>query len=202
MADHFLGALKQIERRSDHNKVGFSGVLQERLDELAQSMIFSPMSDNDYLKVLELYYQKYNFEKNVEAKTFCLLRMQMVDLAKKNEKYRYLFPALQFSQDHDSKTQEFLEKKRSILKYFYDHFMRRLVIVFTLVTIIMMFFFVLALSMPFVSGVIVSLAIGAMVFVYGRYVWMKRSLDRYLKEIKGSVDATCARIDRWVCKKR
>ena len=58
MADHFLGALKEIERRAQNNILVFSDVLSERLDIIAQSMISKPISDNDYLKLAELYYKK------------------------------------------------------------------------------------------------------------------------------------------------
>ncbi|CBK88873.1 hypothetical protein EC1_15240 [Faecalitalea cylindroides T2-87] len=58
MADHFLGALKEIERRSRDNTLIFSDVLSERLDGIAESMISTKLSDNDYMKLLELYYQK------------------------------------------------------------------------------------------------------------------------------------------------
>ena len=45
MADHFLGALKEIERRAQNNILVFSDVLSERLDVIAQSMISKPLSD-------------------------------------------------------------------------------------------------------------------------------------------------------------
>ena len=60
MADHFLGALKEIERRAQNNILVFSDVLSERLDVIAQSMISKPLSDNDYLKLAELYYKKFS----------------------------------------------------------------------------------------------------------------------------------------------
>ena len=62
MADHFLGALKEIERRAQNNILIFSDVLSERLDVIAKNMVLKPVSDNDYLKLLELYYKKFSKE--------------------------------------------------------------------------------------------------------------------------------------------
>ena len=60
MADHFLGALKEIERRAQNNILVFSDVLTERLEVIAQNMVGKSISDNDYLKLLELYYKKFS----------------------------------------------------------------------------------------------------------------------------------------------
>ena len=84
MADHFLGALKEIERRAQNNILVFSDVLSERLDVIAQSMISKPLSDNDYLKLAELYYKKFSKEKNKQGMLFCLLRMQQIVFLKEH----------------------------------------------------------------------------------------------------------------------
>ena len=78
MADHFLGALKEIERRAQNNILVFSDVLTERLEVIAQNMVGKSISDNDYLKLLELYYKKFSKDENKQAMLFCLLRMQEV----------------------------------------------------------------------------------------------------------------------------
>ena len=78
MADHFLGALKEIERRAQNNILIFSDVLSERLDVIAKNMVLKPVSDNDYLKLLELYYKKFSKEENKQGMLFWLLRMQQI----------------------------------------------------------------------------------------------------------------------------
>ena len=86
MADHFLGALKEIERRSRDNTLIFSDVLSERLDGIAESMISTKLSDNDYMKLLELYYQKYHKQEKKKAMMYCILRIQQMDRMQENEK--------------------------------------------------------------------------------------------------------------------
>ena len=78
MADHFLGALKEIERRAQNNILVFSDVLSERLDVIAQSMISKQLSDNDYLSWLNCIIKKFSKEKNKQGMLFCLLRMQQI----------------------------------------------------------------------------------------------------------------------------
>ena len=56
MADHFLGALKEIERRAQNNILVFSDVLTERLEVIAQNMVGKSISDNDYLKLSVLFF--------------------------------------------------------------------------------------------------------------------------------------------------
>ena len=85
MADHFLGALKEIERRAQNNILVFSDVLTERLEVIAQNMVGKSISDNDYLKLLELYYKKFSKDENKQAMLFCLLRMQEVVFYKEHK---------------------------------------------------------------------------------------------------------------------
>ena len=87
MADHFLGALKEIERRSRDNTLIFSDVLSERLDGIAESMISTKLSDNDYMKLLELYYQKYHKQEKKKAMMYCILRIQQMAECKKMKKF-------------------------------------------------------------------------------------------------------------------
>ena len=68
MADHYLGALKEIERRAQNNILVFSDVLSERLDVVAENMVANPMSDNDFLKLYEMYYTRFSKEKNTMSK--------------------------------------------------------------------------------------------------------------------------------------
>ena len=85
VADHFLGALKEIERRAQNNILVFSDVLTERLEVIAQNMVGKSISDNDYLKLLELYYKKFSKDENKQAMLFCLLRMQEVVFYKEHK---------------------------------------------------------------------------------------------------------------------
>lgn len=116
MADHFLGALKEIERRAQNNILVFSDVLSERLDVIAQSMISKPLSDNDYLKLAELYYKKFSKEKNKQGMLFCLLRMQQIVFLKEHTDKQTDDIKLEFSEEIDAITKAFYQEKEIIIR--------------------------------------------------------------------------------------
>ena len=116
MADHFLGALKEIERRAQNNILIFSDVLSERLDVIAKNMVLKPVSDNDYLKLLELYYKKFSKEENKQGMLFCLLRMQQIVYLKGHRKKQNEIINLEYSEGYDSVTEAFLTRKRDYYK--------------------------------------------------------------------------------------
>ncbi len=112
MADHFLGALKEIERRAQNNILVFSDVLTERLEVIAQNMVGKSISDNDYLKLLELYYKKFSKDENKQAMLFCLLRMQEVVFYKEHKENQDDLSKMEFNEEYDSIT-----KKRLLSDY-------------------------------------------------------------------------------------
>lgn len=126
MADHFLGALKEIERRAQNNILVFSDVLSERLDVIAQSMISKPLSDNDYLKLAELYYKKFSKEKNKQGMLFCLLRMQQIVFLKEHTDKQTDDIKLEFSEEIDAITKSFFIKKKKLLSEFIKKYISKI----------------------------------------------------------------------------
>ena len=112
MADYFLGALKEIERRAQNNILVFSDVLSGRLDVIASNMEGKQMSDNDYLKLFELYYQRFSKEENKQAMLFCLLRMQQIMFYKEHPEKQSEVRNMEFNDSCDMVTKAFLERKR------------------------------------------------------------------------------------------
>ena len=121
MADHFLGALKEIERRAQNNILVFSDVLSERLDVIAQSMISKQLSDNDYLKLAELYYKKFSKEKNKQGMLFCLLRMQQIVFLKEHTDKQTDDIKLEFSH-----YKSFFIKKKKLLSEFIKKYISKI----------------------------------------------------------------------------
>lgn len=126
MADHFLGALKEIERRAQNNILVFSDVLSERLDVIAQSMISKQLSDNDYLKLAELYYKKFSKEKNKQGMLFCLLRMQQIVFLKEHTDKQTDDIKLEFSEEIDAITKAFFIKKKKLLSEFIKKYISKI----------------------------------------------------------------------------
>ena len=146
MADHFLGALKEIERRAQNNILVFSDVLSERLDVIAQSMISKPLSDNDYLKLAELYYKKFSKEKNKQGMLFCLLRMQQIVFLKEHTDKQTDDIKLEFSEEIDAITKAFLSRKRNYYQNSLRNIFQRFILLDTLAYVLLLMLFGLFVS--------------------------------------------------------
>ena len=188
MADHFLGALKQIERRSENNIMIFSDVLSERLETLTRSMIGKVMSDNDYLKLLELYYVKFSKEEKKDAMLFCLYRMQQIQTYKEEKKgtYRNL-RNMEFSEEYDVSTKAFLERKKLYYQRFcvnqFVDFLFKITIGFVvlLCLLVLVFHFGFALSFGFL--IVLWLVCVVLSYEYGIDYMYEKELNKKLKDV-------------------
>lgn len=195
MADHFLGALKQIERRSENNILIFSDVLSERLETIASNMINKEISDNDYLKLLELYYNKFLKEEKKEAMYYCVYRMQQVQRVKETKKKDKRINLMEFSENYDEITKTFLARK----KPFYERFRIKKFIHFiyfdTLIFILLLILFVLLLHCSF-AFCLISLCV---LWGIGLILYYEYGIDYvYQKELdvkSKSVDSVLLSID-------
>ena len=142
MADHFLGALKEIERRAENNILVFSDVLTERLEVIAQNMVGKSISDNDYLKLLELYYKKFSKDENKQAMLFCLLRMQEVVFYKEHKENQDDLSKMEFNEEYDSITKAFLFRKRDYYQITLKNIFQRFILLDTLAYIVFLLVFV------------------------------------------------------------
>ncbi len=174
MPDRYLQDLKELERRSKDNIMSFSTVLTKRLDELAQTMIHQKMSDNDYIKLCELYYQRYERENNKTGMTFCILRIQQFLLMKKSRKNRSAYPRISFSRFQDEDTLDFLQDKKNYYRKLLNDFKKKLIVCALIFTILFMMILILLLHVRFLSGWIFSICIGIIVYYIGwQYLYVK-----------------------------
>lgn len=188
MADHFLGALKELERRTHDNVLIFSTVLSERLDDLTASMINNPLSDNDYMKLMELYYQKFQKMEKRNAMMYCLLRIQQIASFKENVKLQKRVKLIEFSEDYDEFTSEFLFKKRPYYKNMQIDFKKRALLISFLCAVFFLIVGVLVVQVKFLIGWILSLII-----YVGSYFWFSKRgffyfFDSRLQDLKAEVD--------------
>ena len=197
MADHFLGSLKDIERAMQKDMFSYSAQTMLRLDEMALAMVDQPLSDNDYLKVLELYGRKYDKEQRGKARTYCVMRMQQVVRAKRNEKLQKEFPNLEFSKTIDPYTAEFLKGYKNYQKYYSDTFRLNLLRLDVGLTIAMMIFLVLVMKMSFFLGWGLSMAFFFGLFFFGIYYSFPRIMDDQYDTLIQSVDPNCEVVDKY-----
>ncbi|MGM9946838.1 hypothetical protein [Floccifex sp.] len=195
MADIFLQSIKEIQRRAQDNVLIFSDVLSERLDELANAMIDAKMSDNDYIKLCEVFFLRYKKEQNEKGMVFCLLRMQQLIQYKKKTRFQSMFPKLQFSLHIDEETKEFLTEK----KYFYrisNRAFQKKVLVFDLIFVLaILYAMVLLLHISFFRAWFISLGIGLIIYLLGIFYVFDRVLEQNIESMRKCIHKSHASVD-------
>lgn len=201
MADYFLGALKQIERRAENNILIFSDVLSERLDVIATNMANHVMSDNDYLKLFEMYYKKFLKEENKAAMLFCLLRMQQVSVLKKDVTLQSEVSNMEFNESYDVLTDAFLRRKRPYYQNMLNQYFKRFILIDTLVYILLLNLFVLLFHVPFKVMMLILLLLWLGVIFYADKKGKYRLYQMRMEELSKHVDLILLRVDQTVFSK-
>ena len=198
MADHFLGALKEIERRAQNNILVFSDVLSERLDVIAQSMISKPLSDNDYLKLAELYYKKFSKEKNKQGMLLCLLSMQQIVFLKEHTDKQTDDIKLEFSEEIYAITKAFLSRKRNYYQNSLRNIFQRFILLDTLAYVLLLMLFVLLFHIPFKVAFILLVLAWIVVLVYAKQKGVPYFYDSRIQTLSQEVDSIFLQVDQGI----
>ena len=175
MADIFLQSIKEIERRSKDNVLIFSDVLTERLTELAQAMIDARMSDNDYIKLCEVYWLYYKKENNVQG--------------------MFLFPSLTFSNQLDTDTRSFLLEKKYEYKIRYHQFKKKLAVIDMILMIILLYILILVFHISFFRGWFFTLWIGFGIYFIATFYIFDRILESSIESLRKNIHPIHAKVD-------
>lgn len=202
MADYYLGALKALERRSKDNVLIFSDVLTERLDALVESMLGQTLSDNDYLKTLELYYKKYRRFENHKGMYFCVLRMQHLLRLKKEVRQQKSLIHLEFSKETDPEVQAFLREHKDYYQDALQEYMRVFLLILLGITVLFLVVSVLCFRLPFLAGWILSVLLYAGLWFFGKNAGLSFLLEKQIQKLYRELDPLCCRLDRSVMQRR
>lgn len=201
MADHYLGALKEIERRAQNNILVFSDVLSERLDVVAENMVANPMSDNDFLKLYEMYYTRFSKEKNTDGMLFCLMRMQQVIYFKEHKDKQNERIRLEFGEGYDSITKAFLSRKRNYYQIYLDLYFKIFIAADTAAYVILLMLFVLLFHVPFKISFIVLMICWALVLVFAKKRGIYSYYEARIQELSQDLNRVLLKVDQGVFSK-
>jgi hypothetical protein len=84
MANYYFGVLSQLKRDIMKTDLALSERASSRLNEIAEAMVSGHISDNDYIMLLELFYEKYRRTNQKTACKFCVMRIQKLAYLKKH----------------------------------------------------------------------------------------------------------------------
>ena len=201
MADHYLGALKEIERRAQNNILVFSDVLSERLDVVAENMVANPMSDNDFLKLYEMYYTRFSKEKNTDGMLFCLMRMQQVIYFKEHKDKQNERIRLEFGEGYDSITKAFLSRKRNYYQIYLDLYFKFFIAVDTAAYVVLLMLFVLLFHVPFKISFIILMICWALVLVFAKKRGIYSYYEARIQELSQDLNCVLLKVDQGVFSK-
>lgn len=196
MPDHYMQELKELERSSKDNILTYSKVLTTRLDELAQTMIHKKMSDNDYIKLCELYYQRYERDNYKPGMDFCILRIQQFLLMKKDKRNRDAYPKIEFSRYHDQDTLKFLKDKKNFYRKLLNDFKKKLIVCSLIITIFFMVTFILMFHVRFLIGWVISIICGIISYYIGLQYVYDKLFDIRMVEMRKKLAAVHYRVDK------
>lgn len=158
MANYYFGVLSQLNRDVMKTDLAFSKRASARLNEIAEAMVSGNISDNDYIMLLELFYEKYRRTDQKVACRFCVMRIQKIAYLKKHPVSQSSMERLEFHSRLDEDTKQFLKGKPRYIKKIRETFTKRMLLLCVIAAILLMMFLVLLLHFPFVVGWILAVA--------------------------------------------
>ena len=200
MADKFLGALKELERKMQLDVNGYSKQNLKQLDEIAKMMAGVAISDNDYLKVMELYGRKYDQMDKHKARQYCVMRIQEVLKAKTHPKIQANYPGLTFSNPVDPFTKAFAQSFKDYHQQYKDDFKIKLLRFDVIVVIVLLTLLVLVMKASFFIGWIISFLTFVMIFILGIKISFPRLIEEQMYARIHHVDSFCEEVDKSVRK--
>ena len=75
MKEAYITQLTEVEKALEENNGAFSDAIIERLSALVTEMKGMRISAEEYLKVMQLFFRKYEKERNREGQHYCAIRM-------------------------------------------------------------------------------------------------------------------------------
>lgn len=195
MEDRFLSALKVIERQRSE-EFSFEDTTSPRLFQLTNSMSDEYISDNDYLKLLELYYQKYAREGLNSNKMYCLLRMQQIQEAKNHSFRRKKFKKVLFQKEWDPSTKCFLMKKKSFLRQMRLREMIPLMGFASVIYAVLLSFFVWGMHFPFLNSFIFSVILWVGFLCYAYFFMTEITISDQMKKMNRKIDEALSAFEK------
>ena len=161
-------------------------------------MISKPLSDNDYLKLAELYYKKFSKEKNKQGMLFCLLRMQQIVFLKEHTDKQTDDIKLEFSEEIDAITKAFLSRKRNYYQNSLRNIFQRFILLDTLAYVLLLMLFVLLFHIPFKVAFILLVLAWIVVLVYAKQKGVPYFYDLRIQTLSQEVDSTFLQVDQGI----
>lgn len=163
--DPYYFSLCRIEQEAEH-EISFLSSSSLKLDVLTQAMSYDRISDNDYLKLLQMNFYKYDKMDRKKAKRYCLIKMQMLVDAKKHPYKRGRFKEVNFNNPLRGDFHSFSERRSSLLQGIEAAKIKRFLWFDVALYVLLLSLFVYGLHFSIFGSVLLSLMFFASLYAY------------------------------------
>lgn len=166
MADRFVLAIEQIEKAMKDTLLTMNSG-HTRFHDFVSDIAGEPMSDNDYLRILEIFYGLYLKKGESKAQMYCLMRMMQLEEARNRPYLRSMYPKIAFTKP-DQRIESFVRRKRPFYQALSDKIERRWVVASTIFCLLLSALSVLAFRMNFLLSLALVLIVWWLLVRTGR----------------------------------
>ena len=187
MEDRYVSALKSIERQF-RDEIHFMGNSQYRLEEMTRTIMNDTISDNDYLKLLEIYCKIFIKKKENQKIAYCILRMQQICEAKKIKYRQKYYKNVQFQNSMDPDTENFLKEEEPYLEKRREQAMVPLLAGSAFFYILILFLLVFGFHVRFWAGLVLSLILWGILTGYFYFYVTELIIQDQMERLMDSLD--------------
>lgn len=184
-------ALKRIERQFK-NEIFFMGDSLSRLEARTEEMSHDVITDNEYLKLLELYSKVYIKNKENKKLAYCILRMQQICEAKKHHYLQKYYNKVAFTkmEDMDALTQDFISRQKEYLKIRQERSLIPLLILDAVIYCFMLILFVYGFHFSFLFSFFFSLGLWLILLLFSYFFVIESIIKDQMEELWDFMDPT------------
>lgn len=193
--DRYLDALCQIEK-SQKDQLSVFRNQKDRFTVFVQGLYGERLTENEYLKLLELFYRRAQQEEartmkpgsRRRARLYCLLQMKRLEKSRKQKKLRRFYPFLDPSPEPLPELEDFVHQQED----FYSGAETRIVnralwSSFVSVSLLLMFL-VLVLHLPFFPTLAAVVILWAGFLIYTVRILAPRMADHRIRQMTESLE--------------
>lgn len=182
--DKYYFSLCRIQQEAAH-EISFLSTNSLKLDVLMQSMSYEEVTENDYLKLLQMNYDKYDKMDRRREKRYCLVKMQMVADAKKRKYKRDRFKMVDFTPPLREDFMSLYFQRCRTIERLEEIKTKRFLWIDVLLYSLILVLFVYGFHVPMLYSLLIALASAGAMYVYFRF----RILDNQIvEEIEKDMD--------------
>ena len=184
-----MPALLVIERQFK-NEILFMGDSLSRLEARTKEMSHDTITDNEYLKLLELYSKVYIKNKENKKLAYCILRMQQICEAKKHRYLQRYYQQVTFTkmEDMETQTQNFMSRQKKYLKIRQERSLKPLLILDAIIYCFTLILFVYGFHCSFLFSFLFSLSLWLILLLFSYFFAIESIIKDQMEELWNFMD--------------